>query len=422
MKGRCSEQFVNMLSASNEWSLNNNNSNSQIREGDEDDDEQQQIKSLNINKKNMMLGTEELGRGGGSARVVMEKPSQEQIQQEQQAPLKCPRCDSTNTKFCYYNNYSLSQPRHFCKACKRYWTRGGTLRTVPVGGGCRKNKRIRRIISPNFSSAATNSSSSNNNSSSNIITTTESSSRAFNNSHQSLNPNGGGGGGGGAHLMNNSPLLYGLPTNLVSSSPHEAIINGFPFSSSYDNNHHQLGGISGGLGFSSAGGMILGGGDHRNGYSTNTPKQILHDLISNSSPFHGSNSNTSTTNTTPTTTTLPSMSMSSLLGSTLHQHQQKFNFETLFPYDLDLQIKGVGSHENEGVYIKDDTVKLECQVQNGYDQIHENHNNHHQQPVGESDPSINMWNANNSNGNSIGVNWLDPNYSNLGSSSVPSLI
>jgi hypothetical protein len=55
--------------------------------------------------------------------------------------LKCPRCDSTNTKFCYYNNYSLSQPRHFCKACRRYWTRGGALRTVPVGGGCRRNKR-----------------------------------------------------------------------------------------------------------------------------------------------------------------------------------------------------------------------------------------------------------------------------------------
>eukprot|EP01018_Ginkgo_biloba_P029115 Gb_12877 [translate_table: standard] len=58
--------------------------------------------------------------------------------------LKCPRCDSTNTKFCYYNNYSLSQPRHFCKTCRRYWTRGGALRTVPVGGGCRKNKRAKR--------------------------------------------------------------------------------------------------------------------------------------------------------------------------------------------------------------------------------------------------------------------------------------
>ncbi|XP_060201873.1 dof zinc finger protein DOF2.4-like [Lycium barbarum] len=55
--------------------------------------------------------------------------------------LKCPRCDSSNTKFCYFNNYSLTQPRHFCKACKRYWTRGGALRNVPVGGGCRRNKR-----------------------------------------------------------------------------------------------------------------------------------------------------------------------------------------------------------------------------------------------------------------------------------------
>ncbi|CAK8541023.1 unnamed protein product [Lathyrus sativus] len=57
------------------------------------------------------------------------------------AAQKCPRCESTNTKFCYYNNYSLSQPRHFCKACRRYWTRGGALRSVPVGGGCRKNNK-----------------------------------------------------------------------------------------------------------------------------------------------------------------------------------------------------------------------------------------------------------------------------------------
>ncbi|XP_010253200.1 PREDICTED: dof zinc finger protein DOF3.6 [Nelumbo nucifera] len=58
-----------------------------------------------------------------------------------EASLKCPRCESTNTKFCYFNNYSLSQPRHFCKTCRRYWTRGGALRNVPVGGGCRRNKR-----------------------------------------------------------------------------------------------------------------------------------------------------------------------------------------------------------------------------------------------------------------------------------------
>ncbi|MED6205916.1 hypothetical protein PIB30_022202 [Stylosanthes scabra] len=58
-----------------------------------------------------------------------------------EAALRCPRCESTNTKFCYFNNYSLSQPRHFCKTCRRYWTRGGALRNVPVGGGCRRNKR-----------------------------------------------------------------------------------------------------------------------------------------------------------------------------------------------------------------------------------------------------------------------------------------
>jgi Dof domain, zinc finger len=31
--------------------------------------------------------------------------------------------------------------RYFCKGCRRYWTQGGSLRNVPVGGGCRKNKR-----------------------------------------------------------------------------------------------------------------------------------------------------------------------------------------------------------------------------------------------------------------------------------------
>lgn len=52
----------------------------------------------------------------------------------------CPRCDSLDTKFCYYNNYNVNQPRHFCKNCQRYWTAGGTLRNVPVGAGRRKTK------------------------------------------------------------------------------------------------------------------------------------------------------------------------------------------------------------------------------------------------------------------------------------------
>ncbi|MCO5581442.1 hypothetical protein L7F22_035326 [Adiantum nelumboides] len=58
---------------------------------------------------------------------------------------RCPRCDSSDTKFCYYNNYNTSQPRHFCKSCKRYWTAGGSLRNVPVGGGLRKNKKSKLL-------------------------------------------------------------------------------------------------------------------------------------------------------------------------------------------------------------------------------------------------------------------------------------
>ncbi|KAI3981235.1 hypothetical protein MKX01_041374 [Papaver californicum] len=99
------------------------------------------------------------GSGGASAikpgsmadRARMAKLPQPEIQ------LKCPRCDSANTKFCYFNNYSLTQPRHFCKTCRRYWTRGGALRNVPVGGGCRRNKRTSKS---NSKSQATTSASS----------------------------------------------------------------------------------------------------------------------------------------------------------------------------------------------------------------------------------------------------------------------
>ncbi|XP_026656971.2 dof zinc finger protein DOF3.6 isoform X2 [Phoenix dactylifera] len=86
----------------------------------------------------------EVGMAAGSARPgsMAERARLAKIPQPEPA-LKCPRCDSTNTKFCYFNNYSLSQPRHFCKTCRRYWTRGGALRNVPVGGGCRRNKRTK---------------------------------------------------------------------------------------------------------------------------------------------------------------------------------------------------------------------------------------------------------------------------------------
>ncbi|XP_057778921.1 dof zinc finger protein DOF5.1-like [Salvia miltiorrhiza] len=91
--------------------------------------------------------------------------------------LKCPRCESTNTKFCYFNNYSLSQPRHFCKTCRRYWTRGGALRNVPVGGGCRRNKRSK---SSNSKSPASSDRQANNNPSSTSTVSTNSNSAAAN--------------------------------------------------------------------------------------------------------------------------------------------------------------------------------------------------------------------------------------------------
>ncbi|KAL6497936.1 hypothetical protein OROHE_026782 [Orobanche hederae] len=68
--------------------------------------------------------------------------------------LNCPRCNSGNTKFCYYNNYNISQPRYLCKACKRYWTKGGNLRNVPVGGGTRKNNNTRPSSSSSSSSSS----------------------------------------------------------------------------------------------------------------------------------------------------------------------------------------------------------------------------------------------------------------------------
>ena len=63
-----------------------------------------------------------------------------------QEQLKYPRCESSNTKFCYCNNYNLSQPCHFCKNCKRYWTKGGALRSILVGGGTKKLQNIHQIL------------------------------------------------------------------------------------------------------------------------------------------------------------------------------------------------------------------------------------------------------------------------------------
>ncbi|XP_022927585.1 dof zinc finger protein DOF1.4-like [Cucurbita moschata] len=130
MLGNC-DKMVLISSSANQWPQMNNHHPTSL---DHDHHHHHHQKGLN----NLMPSS--------SSGLVMDKQHDQktQLKQHQQDPLRCPRCDSSNTKFCYYNNYSLSQPRHFCKACKRYWTRGGTLRNVPVGGGCRKNKRLKR--------------------------------------------------------------------------------------------------------------------------------------------------------------------------------------------------------------------------------------------------------------------------------------
>ncbi|MCD7460318.1 hypothetical protein HAX54_043288 [Datura stramonium] len=88
------------------------------------------------------------GGGGGPAGSIRSGSMAERARlaniTKPETALKCPRCESTNTKFCYFNNYNLSQPRHFCKTCRRYWTRGGALRNIPVGGGCRRNNKRSR--------------------------------------------------------------------------------------------------------------------------------------------------------------------------------------------------------------------------------------------------------------------------------------
>jgi hypothetical protein len=68
--------------------------------------------------------------------------------------LMCPRCGSSNTKFCYYNNNNMSQPRYRCRNCVRTWTQGGSLRDVPVGGGGRKKKSKRSSLAQSSSASS----------------------------------------------------------------------------------------------------------------------------------------------------------------------------------------------------------------------------------------------------------------------------
>ncbi|KAL5575385.1 hypothetical protein UlMin_017084 [Ulmus minor] len=310
-----------------------------------------------------------------SAGRMMEKPGQEQLQQQQQA-LKCPRCDSSNTKFCYYNNYSLSQPRHFCKACKRYWTRGGTLRNVPVGGGCRKNKRVKR---PSSASDGVSSSSSAPSSNSNPPSQTQIDLSSPSN-----------------HI---NPLFYGLPTNPSEMSLH------FPrFSSGnvetvsgYDLQPH-LNGL--GLGFSSG---ILSNGDSNYQNSFN-PSKSIQDMVTSNSSLLSSYSLFSSPSSNTASPTIASLLASKFNNGGLKDARGHAPFQTLTPFE-DLHIANNGEAGN----MNTKEVKLEdSQSRLGW-----NNSQNQTEHIGLSDPSL-YWNA-----TTVGSNWHDP--ANIGSS-VPSMI
>ncbi|PHT55983.1 Dof zinc finger protein DOF1.4 [Capsicum baccatum] len=360
-------------------------------------------------KNNLMMASN--GSSSSNTRD-MEKPIPDPSQQQPPPPhLKCPRCDSSNTKFCYYNNYSLSQPRHFCKACKRYWTRGGTLRNVPVGGGCRKNKRIKR--------PSTNSSSSSSCTAHDIITTSTPNISTLNPSH---------------HVAHNSidisstnsinPLFYGLTSErsdlnipfarLFNSrvSSHATVGEGQVYSLT-----DSIPGLMDrrmGLGFSnsSVGGVNIMGENNNYGHGGFNPIKQIQDVVMTSN---------CTTSSTSLLSTYPNMfgsssstsTMASLIASSLQQ--QKFmsningnNFHNLAPNYEELQMsRGDNNNNNNNSNVHEGggngiTMLKAEKMDLSNHQIHE-------QIINSSDPSL-SWNG----------AWLDP--SNMGSNSVPSLI
>uniref|UniRef100_A0A7N0UG36 Dof-type domain-containing protein n=1 Tax=Kalanchoe fedtschenkoi TaxID=63787 RepID=A0A7N0UG36_KALFE len=121
--------------------------------GDDSSKEMEEVGDFDA-KKHIVQVEDEDHHGSASPGIIDLEGSAEGLEnrdQSQEAPngktlkrpdkiLPCPRCNSMETKFCYYNNYNVKQPRHFCKNCQRYWTAGGSMRNVPVGSGRRKSK------------------------------------------------------------------------------------------------------------------------------------------------------------------------------------------------------------------------------------------------------------------------------------------
>ncbi|XP_051126217.1 dof zinc finger protein DOF1.4-like isoform X2 [Andrographis paniculata] len=296
---------------------------------------------------------------------AMEKTNQDH------QPLRCPRCDSSNTKFCYYNNYSLSQPRHFCKACKRYWTRGGTLRNVPVGGGCRKNKRVKRQAPSGGADGGISSSSASANPSVQSLT--------------DLSPP-------SSHI--NNPLFYGLSTSpLELNFPFSGLGSARVSSAGFDL-QHQMNGL--GIGGFSSGLMAaeLPSGDQKNGF-----KQIQDVLAAPNSPFYssaGNHNNSLFFGSSSNFAAASTSTMASLLASGLQQH--KYNTANsdhhLIPYgETEAQLNGeMGKELKIG-----DNIRFPLM----------NPNHHPTAQINSSDSSSLVWNT----AANVGA-WFDP--SNIG--------
>ncbi|OVA00370.1 zinc finger protein [Macleaya cordata] len=331
-----------------------------------------------------------------SGNRVMEKQAAAASQDQQQirAILRCPRCDSSNTKFCYYNNYSLSQPRHFCKACKRYWTRGGTLRNVPVGGGCRKNKRLKKSTTPNNSSDHTS-------------TTTTTTPTPQTHQIQAVSK------ASNHHHVNS--LFYSLPNQL--SDVNLTIPRLFHSNSSNYDLQPQFNTL--GLGSFSTSTDLTGGAidhdDYRNGGFNPTTTQIR-DVITSNSLL----SNFSLLGTTTSSTTSPMTA--SLIASSL-QHQ-KLNWgglkestrvvPTSHFQDLSSPFEGLQMVGNSDPRMVVKGVKIEDQGKNKVDWNTPFENSSMEPTInGSSDSSHLYWNS-----MTVGGAW-STDLSNYGSSVTP---
>ncbi|XP_057543048.1 cyclic dof factor 1-like [Amaranthus tricolor] len=138
----CSKQGKNR--ANQEASTDDMNTNQQGQQSSGSElEESKTPNSPSTNSENPEIITKNLSNKDEDHSDQASSNSESQDQTTLKKPDKiipCARCSSMETKFCYFNNYNVNQPRYFCKNCQRYWTAGGSMRNVPVGAGRRKSK------------------------------------------------------------------------------------------------------------------------------------------------------------------------------------------------------------------------------------------------------------------------------------------